>query len=83
MVDYRCYVLNAENHILQAHELVCEGDAQAESAAVNFLAQDPYNRTVEVWKATRHLMTLEREAASGLRIARRLRRNGRALYSGA
>jgi hypothetical protein len=83
MVDYRCYILDAEDHILQAHELACEDDAQAESAAVNFLAQDPYNRSVEVWKATRRLMILEREAASGLRIARRLRRSGRALHPAA
>jgi hypothetical protein len=79
MVAYRCYVLDAEDHVVQAHELVCENDAQAESAAGDFLAQDPYNRSVEVWEATRRLMTLRREAAADLRMARRLPRGGLAL----
>ena len=83
MVAYRCYVLDAEDHIVQAHELVCEDDAQAESAAGDLLAQDPYNGSVEVWESTRRLMTLRREAAADLRMARRLRRGGPALGSAA
>jgi hypothetical protein len=79
MLAYRCYVLDAEDHVVQAHELVCEDYAQAESAAGDFLAQDPYHRSVEVWESTHRLMTLRREAGADLRMARRLQRGGAAL----
>ena len=81
MVGYRCYVLDADDHILQAHELDCTDDAQAESAAEGILAQDPYHRSVEVWKAARRLMKLERDAALALRASRRLQRTRRAVGS--
>ena len=43
MVNYRCYILDAEDHILQAHELNCDTDMQAESVAEQLLADDPYH----------------------------------------
>ena len=63
MVGYRCYILDAEDHIVQAHDLDCESDAQAESAAEDLLAQDPYHRSVEVWQATRRVAKLERTSS--------------------
>jgi hypothetical protein len=36
MVGYRCYILDAEGRILQAYEIECEDDAQAESAPGTF-----------------------------------------------
>jgi hypothetical protein len=83
MVGYRCYVLDAEDHIVQAHEIDCADDNQAESAAEDFLGQDPYHRSVEIWKATRRLVKVDREAAFGLRKARRLRQSGTARGSAA
>ncbi len=61
MVGYRCYILDADDHILQGHDLECETDAQARARAESLLAQDPYYRSVEVWKATRRVMRLERQ----------------------
>ena len=41
MVGYRCYILDAEDHIVQAHNLDCDSDMQAQTEAENFLSQDP------------------------------------------
>lgn len=41
MLGYRCYVLDAEDHILQAHDLDCENDAHAATVAETLLSQDP------------------------------------------
>jgi hypothetical protein len=60
-VGYRCYILDAEDHIVQGHELDCETDAEAAVKAEFLLAQDPYYRSAEVWKAARRVMRLERE----------------------
>jgi hypothetical protein len=60
MVGYRCYVLDAEDHILQAHDLECESDEHAAALAENLLNQDPYYRFAEVWKSTRRIAKLER-----------------------
>jgi hypothetical protein len=81
MVGYRCYILDAEDHILQAYEIECTDDAHAESAAGDLLARDPYHRSVEVWERTRRIMKLERDAAVGLRHARRLRETRQAVGS--
>jgi hypothetical protein len=62
MADYRCYILDADDHIVQAHDLECETDAQAGSTAEGLLARDPYHGSVEVWNATRRVMKLERAA---------------------
>jgi hypothetical protein len=70
MVGYRCYVLDAEDHIVQAHDLDCECDAQAEAAAETFLRQDPYHGSVEVWRAARRVARLKREAGIRFRLAR-------------
>jgi hypothetical protein len=83
MVGYRCYVLDADDHIVQAHDLDCETDAQAESTAEGLLGRDPYHGSVEVWIATRRVMKLERGAAQRLRLARRAPRSGRPLGSAA
>lgn len=66
MAGYRCYILDAEDHILQAHDLTCESDAEAESEAKSLLAQDPYHRSAEVWLATRRVARLERQAGLAL-----------------
>jgi hypothetical protein len=77
MQGYRCYILDAENHILQGHDLDCETDAQARAGAEILLAQDPYFRCAEVWKATHRVLRLERQpqrvrrAATIFSIARR------------
>ena len=70
MGSYRCYILDAEDHIVQAHDLDCEGDAQAAAAAETFLTQDPYHGSVEVWRATRRVARLKRQAGVRLRLAR-------------
>lgn len=67
MVNYRCYILDAEDHILQAHELNCDTDMQAESAAEQLLADDPYYRSAEVWRAVRRVKKLDRNATTSLR----------------
>jgi hypothetical protein len=76
IVDYRCDILDAEDHIVQTHEIDCADDSQAEAAAADCLGPDPYHRSVEIWKATRRLMKVKRDAAFGLRAAQRLRQDG-------
>jgi len=61
MVGYRCYLLDAEDHILQAHDIECDDDTQAQSAAQHFLTRDPYHRAVEVWERTRRIIKLDRQ----------------------
>jgi hypothetical protein len=68
--------LDAEDHIVEAHEIDCADDSRAEGAAEDCLGQDPYHRSVEIWKATRRLMKVERDAAFGQRAAQRLRQDG-------
>ena len=62
MVGYRCYILDADDHIVQAHEFECETDGQAEATAEDLLAQDPYHEAAEVWNAARRVIKLERSA---------------------
>ena len=59
---YRCYILDAEDHIVQAHELECETDTTARTTAEALLTQDPYYRRAEVWRAARRIARLERDA---------------------
>ncbi len=66
MVDYRCYILDAEDRIVQAHDLECATDADAQTTAEGLLTRDPYHRGAEVWRATRRVARLERDAALGL-----------------
>ncbi len=81
MVGYRCYILDADDHIVQAHDLECETDAEAEFTAERLLARDPYHGAVEVWQATKRVMKLERDAAQRIRLARSGRRSDRPLSS--
>ncbi len=60
MAGYRCYILDAADHIVQAHDLDCESDAQAEATAENILVLDPYHRSAEVWHAARRVVKVER-----------------------
>jgi hypothetical protein len=71
MVLYRCYILDADDHIVQAHDFDYETEAQAGSAAESLLALDPYHRAAEVWKATRRVLKLERDVARRRWIAHR------------
>jgi hypothetical protein len=71
MVGYRCYILDADNHIVQAHDVDCATDAQAASTAEHLLARDPYSGAVEVWASTRRVLKLERDATQRLHLARR------------
>jgi hypothetical protein len=68
MVGYRCYILDAADHIVQAYDLDCETDAQAETTAKGLLAQDPYHRWAEVWRATCRVARMEREVTHRLRL---------------
>jgi hypothetical protein len=81
MVGYRCYILDAEDHILQAYEVECADDAQAATAAGDLLARDPYHRSVEVWQRARRIAKLERESAAGPRSARCLQQARRVVGS--
>ena len=83
MAGYRCYILDADDHIVQAHDLDCETDVQAGSTAERLLARDPYHGSVEVWAATRRVMKLERDAAQRLPQTRRLPQSGRTFGSAA
>jgi hypothetical protein len=67
MVGYRCYILDAEDHILQAHDLDCDADVEAKLAAESLLTRDPYHHSVEVWRATRRVAKLRRNDALDLR----------------
>jgi hypothetical protein len=60
MVGYRCYILDGEDHIVQAHDLDCANDQEAKVTAEGLLAHDPYYRSVEVWHAARRVLKLER-----------------------
>jgi hypothetical protein len=79
MVGYRCYILDADDHIVQAHDLDCDTDAQAASTAEGLLTRDPYCRAVEIWRATRRVAKLERGAMQRLRLARRVQALGSAI----
>ncbi len=81
MVGYRCYILDAEDHIVQAHDLDCNTDAQAQAAAESLLILDPYYGSAEVWEATRRIVKLDREAGQRLRFARRRQAGVRTLGS--
>ena len=71
MVGYRCYVLDAEDHIVQAHDLDCECDAQAEAAAETFLRQDPcITAPSRSGGQRRRVARLKREAGIRFRLAR-------------
>ena len=70
MIGYRCYVLDAEDHILQAHDLDCETDEHAAALAETLLQQDPYYRFAEVWKSTRRIAKLERRLNVRMHMAR-------------
>ena len=61
MVGYRCYILDAEDHILQAHDLDCANDAEAADIAEGLLGQDPYHQCAEVWRSTQRVIRLERD----------------------
>jgi hypothetical protein len=67
MTGYRCYILDGDDHIVQAHDVNCDTDAQAEATAAHLLARDPYHLSAEIWCATRRVTKLERNAASRLR----------------
>jgi hypothetical protein len=71
MVGYRCYILDADDHIVQAHDLDCATDSQAALTAEHLLSLDPYHGAVEVWAATRRVVKLERDATPRLRLAPR------------
>ena len=62
MVSYRCYILDGEDHIVQAHDLDCSTDQEAMASAEGLLALDPYYPFAEVWHATRRVLKLERDA---------------------
>jgi len=76
MVGYRCYILDAEDHILQAHELDCKTEAEAAAMAEDLLARDPYHRSAEVWQSTNRVMRLERGATPRPHLIRQERRLG-------
>ena len=63
MTGYRCYILDADDHIVQAHDMTCDSDAQAGSTAEDLLARDPYHHAAEIWNAARRVMKLERDVA--------------------
>jgi hypothetical protein len=71
MVGYRCYILDADDHIVQAHDLDCATDAQAALTAEHLLSRDPYHGAAEVWAATRRVLKLERDATQRLRLTPR------------
>ncbi|MEJ0016521.1 MAG: hypothetical protein WDN25_08140 [Acetobacteraceae bacterium] len=81
MASYRCYILDTEDHIVQAHDLECDSDAHAEVAAERLLVRDQYHRFVEVWKSTRRVVKLERDPALRPVMARRVLRPARPLGS--
>jgi len=60
MGGYRCYILDADDHIVQAHDIECESDEQAAVTAGGMLTQDPYYKAVEVWRTTRLVIKLDR-----------------------
>ncbi len=66
MVGYRCYILDADDHIVQAHDVDCDTDAQAESTAAGLLARDPYHGSAEIWCATRRVTKLERACGTAI-----------------
>ena len=78
MGAYRCYILDGDDHIVQAHILDCETDAQAESAAKGLLGYDLYHHSAEVWNAARRVAKVDRNIALRLRAARRVERGTRA-----
>ncbi len=78
MAGYRCYILDSDDHIVQAHDLDCDTDSQAKETAAGLLARDPYYRSAEVWNAARRVLKLERDTAQRLRLGRRAPRRDRA-----
>jgi len=74
MVEYRCYILDPEDHIVQAYEIECGDDAQAASAAEGLLARNPYHRSIEVWEHARRITKLEQNAIADRLDPRRMRR---------
>ena len=60
MVGYRCYILDGEDHIVQAYDFDCTSDQEARARAEGLLVHDPYYPSAEVWHATRRVLKLER-----------------------
>jgi hypothetical protein len=67
MAGYRCYILDPDDHIVQAHDVDCDTDAQAEATAKRLLARDHYHLSAEIWCAARRVTKLERDAVRSVR----------------
>jgi hypothetical protein len=59
MIHYRIYQLDAADHILASHSIVCRSDAEALDAASRFAEQAA---AVEVWEGTRRVGCLSTAA---------------------
>ena len=72
MVGYRCYILDAEDHILQAYEIECTDDAHADTVAGDLLARIHIIGQSKCGSVLAGSRRWNAKSALGLRDARRL-----------
>ena len=57
MLEYRAYVIGADDHIVSATALVCESDENAIAEVRRFML----GRTIEIWSGARLVIRLDPE----------------------
>ena len=61
MTNYRLYLLNRQNHIIEAHVAECEGVDDAQRTARSLLAEHVAAAAVEVWERDKVVFRSERQ----------------------
>jgi len=63
MRAYRCYLMNRAGMIAATELIECEGDGDAQQAALKLFRAEPRYYAVEVWDQARQVFRQTRDAA--------------------
>ena len=63
MRAYRCYLMNRAGMIAATELIECEGDGDAQQAALKLFREEPRHYAVEVWDQARQIFRQTRDAA--------------------
>jgi hypothetical protein len=61
MLVYRCYFLDAEDHIKAAEEIEAVSNSEVIDRALAMLKDRPQHQGIEIWEGTRRLFTSRRD----------------------